>query len=191
MTTASNDVLSWTSQDPRESCLFNSWGVMYRFQTTVSASGQSVTTLWRMIRPNKEDRVAKLEWSSNGGLGRVIMGKNTQPMADLVIPDPTVNGMRFFTGPDGAQYRWRPNAQNMDILHCQLMDDIVFQLHDATGAVIALFRPTRPTRYQIGDVYGELHFFRSAGTGTVMHPPIMDSVVVTMMLYRFCAQWNL
>ncbi|KAG6890911.1 hypothetical protein C0995_000868 [Termitomyces sp. Mi166 len=180
MSTASNDILSWTSQDPRESSLFNTWGVLYRFQTSVSASGQSITTLWRTIRPNKEDRVAKLEWSSNGGLGRVIIGKNTQPMADLVIPDPSVNGMRYFTGPDGAQYRWRPNPKNHDIL-----------LQDGSGAVIALFRPTRPTRYQIGDVYGELHFFRSAGMGTVMHPPIMDTVVVTMMLYRFCAQWNL
>ncbi|KAG5341827.1 hypothetical protein C0989_007652 [Termitomyces sp. Mn162] len=175
MTTAANDVLSWTSQDPRESSLFNSWGVLYRFQvclyyfsrllptvsiylqTSVSTSGQSVTTLWRTIRPNKEDRVAKLEWSSNGGLGRVIIGKNTQPMADLVIPDPNVNGMRYFTGPDGAQYRWRPNSKNNDIL-----------LQDGSGAVIALFRPTRPTRYQIGDVYGELQFFRSAGMGTVV-----------------------
>ncbi|KAG5636515.1 hypothetical protein H0H81_007774 [Sphagnurus paluster] len=65
------------------------------------------------------------------------------------------------------------------------------QLQDVQGNVIAYFRPTRPTRYQIGDVYGELHFIRAAGTGTVMHPPIMDTVVVTSMLYRFCAQWNL
>ena len=27
-----NEVLSWTSQDPRESQLFNSWGLLYRFQ---------------------------------------------------------------------------------------------------------------------------------------------------------------
>ena len=32
---ASNDVLSWTNQDPRESVLFNSWGVLYRFQVRV------------------------------------------------------------------------------------------------------------------------------------------------------------
>ncbi|RDB22719.1 hypothetical protein Hypma_010393 [Hypsizygus marmoreus] len=174
MTTASNDVLSWTNQDPRESQLFNSWGVLYRFQTTVSPSGQSITTLWRAIRPNKEDRVAKLEWSANGGLGRVVIGKTQLPMADLVIPDPRINGVRFFSGPDGAQYRWRPSATNQDIL-----------LQDANGAVIAFFRPTRPTRYQIGDVYGELHFIRTAGAGTVMHPPIMDTVTVTAMLYRF------
>ncbi|KAG5648666.1 hypothetical protein DXG03_000012 [Asterophora parasitica] len=180
MTTPPDDILSWTNQDPRESQLFNSWGVLYRFQTSVSNSGQSVTTLWRAIRPNKEDRVARLEWSNNGGLGRVIVGKNTLPMADLVIPDPHQNGVRLFRGPDGLQYRWRPSTTNHDIL-----------LQDVSGVVIAFFRPTRPTRYQIGDVYGELQFIRSAGTGTVMHPPIMDMVVITSMLYRFCAQWNL
>jgi len=31
--------------------------------------------MWRTLRPNKEDRVAKLEWAANGGLGRVVMGK--------------------------------------------------------------------------------------------------------------------
>ena len=31
--------------------------------------------MWRAIRANKEDRVAKLEWASNGGLGRAIIGK--------------------------------------------------------------------------------------------------------------------
>jgi hypothetical protein len=86
-------------------------------------------------------------------------------------------------------------------------------LQDHNGVVIAFFRPTRQTRYQIGDVFGELHFVRTAGAGTVvriltpvilsiflmffsalsfkMHPPIMDTVTVTAMLYRFCAQWNL
>jgi hypothetical protein len=34
--------------------------------------------------------------------------------------------------------------------------------------VVAFYRPTRPTRYQIGDVYGELHFIRTAGSGTVV-----------------------
>ena len=42
------------------------------------------------------------------------------------------------------------------------------QLQDSAGNVVALFRPTRLTRYQIGDVYGELHFFRSAGAGTIV-----------------------
>jgi len=89
---APNDILSWTNQDCRESVLFNSWGVLYRFQvcsshveimeiphpitqSTVAQKGQTVTTMWRTLRPNKEDRVAKLEWSANGGLGRVVMGK--------------------------------------------------------------------------------------------------------------------
>lgn len=94
MAAASNDVLSWTNQDSRESALFNSWGVVYRFQvgynvahplvtaklisllqTTTLPNGQSLTTMWRALRPNKEDRIAKLEWAPNGGLGRVMMGK--------------------------------------------------------------------------------------------------------------------
>ncbi|CAK5263068.1 unnamed protein product [Mycena citricolor] len=176
MTSTSNDVLSWTNQDPRESILFNSWGVIYRFSTVVSATGQSVTTLYRTIRPNKEDRVAKLEWAQNGGLGRV----NTLPMADLVRADPRIQDSRVFYGPDGLQYRWRPSSNNTDIV-----------LQDHNGVIVAFFRPMRLTRYQIGDVYGELHFIRTAGSGTVTHPPIMDMVTVTAMLYRFCAAWNL
>ena len=42
------------------------------------------------------------------------------------------------------------------------------QLQDVNGVVIAFFRPSKRTRYQIGDVYGELHFIRSAGAGTVV-----------------------
>lgn len=41
----------------------------------MSTSGQSTTTLWRAVRANREDRVAKLEWASNGGLGRAVIGK--------------------------------------------------------------------------------------------------------------------
>lgn len=44
-------------------------------QTDTNGHGQSVTTLWRTIRANKEDRVAKLEWAPNGGLGRAVIGK--------------------------------------------------------------------------------------------------------------------
>ncbi|KAF8665741.1 hypothetical protein AX16_000189 [Volvariella volvacea WC 439] len=175
-----NEILSWTNQDPRESQLFNSWGVVYRFQTSVNSLGQQTTILWRAVRPNKEDKVAKLEWAPNGGLGRAIIGKNTLPMADLVRPDPRVYGVRVFNGPDGLQYRWKPHERSQDIL-----------LQDSTGATVALFRPIRPTRYQIGDVFGELHFIQSAGAGTVTHPPIMDTVTVSAMLYRFCNQWNL
>ncbi|KAG7097152.1 hypothetical protein E1B28_004530 [Marasmius oreades] len=177
---APDDILSWTNQDPRESQLFNSWGVLYRFQTVVNANGTSVTTLWRAIRATKEDRVAKLEWASNGGLGRIVMGKSTLPMADLVRVDPQISGSRVFNGPDGQLYRWRPANNGSDIL-----------LQDQNNNVLAFYRSTRPTRYQIGDVYGELHFIRSAGAGTVMHPPIMDVVTVTAMLYRFCALFNL
>ncbi len=32
MATSGNEVLSWTSQDPRQSQLFGSYGVLYRFQ---------------------------------------------------------------------------------------------------------------------------------------------------------------
>ncbi|KAG1715932.1 hypothetical protein ID866_1221 [Astraeus odoratus] len=174
------DVLSWTNQDPRESQLFNSWGIQYRFSTVVSPNGQSTTTLWRTVRANKEDRVAKLEWAANGGLGRAVIGKNAVPMSDMVRPDPRYQGARIFNAPDGLTYRWRPSSTSPDVL-----------LEDGGGTVVALFRPTRPTRYQIGDVYGELHFYRNAGTATIMHPPIMDTVTVTAMLYRFCKAFGL
>ena len=42
------------------------------------------------------------------------------------------------------------------------------QLEDSNGRTVAFFRPTRQTRYQIGDVFGELHFNRTAGAGTVV-----------------------
>jgi len=44
-------------------------------QTDSNAQGQSTTTVWRSIRANKEDRVARLEWAPGGGLGRAVMGK--------------------------------------------------------------------------------------------------------------------
>lgn len=47
----------------------------FHSKTAVSPNGASVTTLSRTIRTNKEDRVAKLEWAANGGLGRVVIGK--------------------------------------------------------------------------------------------------------------------
>ncbi|KAJ3551858.1 hypothetical protein NM688_g4464 [Phlebia brevispora] len=181
MSAGNNEVLSWTSQDPRQSQLFSSYGVLYRFQTDTNAHGQSVTTLWRTIRANKEDRVAKLEWAPNGGLGRAVIGKSTLPMADLVRIDPRVPDSRIFNGPDGYQYRWQPslNATN----------DIV--LLDQNNNVIAFYRPVRPVRYNLGDVYGELHFCRGAGAGVVMHPPLMDTVTVTAMLYRFVITFGL
>lgn len=42
------------------------------------------------------------------------------------------------------------------------------QLQDQNGNVIAFYRPVRPVRYNLGDVYGELHFCRSAGAGVVV-----------------------
>jgi hypothetical protein len=95
------------------------------------------------------------------------------------------------------------------------MSDHIFppKLQDPNNNVIAFVRPTRPTRYQgLGDVYAELHFVRSAGAGVVvcpnryfkpstnadpdrlepqMHPPLMDTVTVTAMLYRFASAFNL
>jgi len=68
--------------------------------------------MWRALRPNKEDRIAKLEWAPNGGLGRVLIGKvcmiftcrldkerraylifivqHSLRMADLARPDPSI-----------------------------------------------------------------------------------------------------
>ncbi|EIW61713.1 uncharacterized protein TRAVEDRAFT_143777 [Trametes versicolor FP-101664 SS1] len=172
---ASNEVLSWTSQDPRDSQLFGSYGVLYRFQTDRNNQGQTVTTLWRAIRANKEDRVAKLEWAPGGGLGRAVIGKSTLPMSDLVRIDPRHYNSRVFNGPDGYEYRWRQTTNTYN--------DI--ELLDQNENIIAFYRPTRPQRYNIGEVYGELHFVRNAGAGVVMHPPLMDTVTVTAMLYRW------
>ncbi|KDN50041.1 hypothetical protein RSAG8_01377, partial [Rhizoctonia solani AG-8 WAC10335] len=111
----SAQVLSWTSQDPRESSLFTThWGVLYRF-TTENAGGRMVTTLHRAIRQGREDRVAKLEWASNGGLGRAVIGRQIVPMADLVRPDGGF-GSRTFNGPDGYPYQWSPSSDNQDSL---------------------------------------------------------------------------
>ena len=40
-----DDILSWTSMDPRESQLFNSWGVLYRFQVRQSAFNRHLLRL--------------------------------------------------------------------------------------------------------------------------------------------------
>lgn len=85
------------------------------------------------------------------------------------------------------------------------------QLQDQNNNIIAFYRPIKPARYNIGDVYGELHFVRNAGAGVVvcprfcglsdiivligpshqMHPPLMDTVTVTAMLYRFVITYGL
>ncbi|KLO12834.1 hypothetical protein SCHPADRAFT_398349 [Schizopora paradoxa] len=170
-----NDVLNWTSDDPRQSHLFGPWGVVYRFQTDTN---RGTTTLLRATRTNKEDKVARLEWSSSGGLGRAVIGKVTVPMIDLVKPDPRNLAYRTFFGPDGLQYRWRPSGNGSDVV-----------LEDPYGSKIACLRPTRPTRYPIGDVHFELHFYKS--TTSVLLPPLMDTITVTAMLYRFCMAYGL
>ena len=153
-----NEVLSWTSQDPRQSALFNQWGaVVYRFHTETNSTRSGVTILWRAVRSNKEDQVARLEWAPDGGLGRATMGKNIIPMVDLVRRETRMPNSRVFNGYDGLPYRWRPSTTNQDIL-----------LIDPNNNVIAFIRITRPTRYHIGVVYAELHFVRSAGAGVVV-----------------------
>jgi hypothetical protein len=89
------------------------------------------------------------------------------------------------------------------------------QLYDANENKVAFFRPVRPTRYQLGDVYGELHFVTGQSTGTLvsqtscrwprvvllasdtvsslrpqMHPPLMDMICMTAMAYRVLVQWG-
>ncbi|CAE6440798.1 unnamed protein product [Rhizoctonia solani] len=172
-------VLSWTSQDPRESSLFTThWGVLYRFATENTA-GRMVTTLHRAIRQGREDRVAKLEWASNGGLGRAVIGRQIVPMADLVRPDGGF-GSRTFNGPDGYPYQWSPSPDNQDLL-----------LKDSRGNVIAFYRPTQVKKFNVGEVHGEMHFVTGAGAGTVLHPPLMDMVCVTALLYRLVSMYNL
>ncbi|EIN10355.1 hypothetical protein PUNSTDRAFT_99795 [Punctularia strigosozonata HHB-11173 SS5] len=176
----STDVLSWTSQDPRQSVLFNAAGIQYSFRTESNTRGVLVTSVMKQIRPGKEEKVAKLEWSNTGGLGRAVIGKFTLPMQDLVRPAANMMGARTFNGPDGHLYRWRPSANSADVV-----------LQDPNDNIIAMVRSTRPTRYQMGDVYAELHFLRNAGAGVVMHPPMMDMVIVTAMLYRFVTTFGL
>ncbi|KAN0133468.1 hypothetical protein V8E53_008636 [Lactarius tabidus] len=186
MVNSKNDVFFWTSQDPRQSLLFqlsSPWGVAYRFQIDTNPHGQSTTNLQvlRGIHSNRGDRVAKLIWAPGGGLGRVVIGRKIFPMVNLVRRDPRIPNSRVFDGPDGLQYRWRSSTNSQDIV-----------LQDPNNNVIAFIRPTRPTRFQgLGDVYAELHFIRSVGTSVVMHPPFMDLVIVTALLYRFVLAFDL
>lgn len=48
-------------------------------QTVVGPDGLSTTTLFRALRKNKEERVARLEWAPNGSLGRAQIGKVRLP----------------------------------------------------------------------------------------------------------------
>ncbi|CAA7268306.1 unnamed protein product [Cyclocybe aegerita] len=174
----SDNILLWTNQDSRESILFNFYGIAYRFQTSVLQGHPAITTMWRTIRLNKEDRIARLEWAPNGGLGRVVVGKNTLGMADLLKADLGNPGMRYFSGPDGCRYYWRHPQSSMPNL----------SMYDTMGNVVAFFRQTRQVRYQMGDVYGELHLIPVSSGSTV---PMMDMIVLTAMLNRVCAAFNL
>jgi len=180
MSQASAQVLSWTNHDPRDSILFATQGIWYQFKTESAANGQVTTTLWRTLRLNREDRVGKLEWGANGSLGRAIVGKNTTPMSDMCRIGPYGTFVRSFNGPDGHTYTWKPSASSYDVL-----------LHDGGANVIACFRPIRPKQSSHGDIYGEIFFYPSAGTGTVTHPPMMDMVVLTAMIYRYVTMYNL
>jgi len=154
---------------------------MYRFVTEANNAGTPVTTLLKVIRGNREDRIAKLEWSSNGILGRAVIGKTIVPMTDLVRHDPQSSQSRMFNGPDGLTYRWISNQNGQDII-----------LLDPRGEMIAKVRSTKPVNYPgLGNVYCELHLYRNAGAGVVMHPPLVDTVMITAMLYRHVTTYNL
>jgi hypothetical protein len=52
------------------------WIIFISFgQTVVGRDGLSTTTLFRALRKNVEESVARLEWAPNGGLGRAQIGK--------------------------------------------------------------------------------------------------------------------
>lgn len=68
---------------------------------------------------------------------------------------------------------WYVPRAIVTIMHALMM--VHSQLEDPAGNVVAFFRPTRPTRYQIGDVYGELHFLRNAGAGTIVRVLFQES----------------
>jgi len=48
------------------------------------------------------------------------------------------------------------------------------QLQDPNGHIIARLQTITPTKYNIGDVYRELHYIRSAGAGVVVS--VLDPV---------------
>jgi hypothetical protein len=89
-----------------------------------------------------------------------------------------LQGARVFSAPDGVLYRWTPSAGSRDVqvsIISSLRTLVLYlqwreKLMDPNGNVVAIYRPTRPTRYQIGDVHGELHFFPQSGACTVVRP---------------------
>lgn len=69
-------VMSWSAGNPRDSSLFTSWGVLYRFETGVERK-KTVTTIWRAISETKQERVARFEWNADGDLGRALIGESS------------------------------------------------------------------------------------------------------------------
>jgi len=174
-----NTVLSWTSTDPLRSQLFTQFGTLYRFDTS-NVNGKTITTLFRAVKQGREDRIAKLEWGANGTLGRATIGRNMVAMTDLVRPE-GAPFTRVFTGPDGYQYKWRPDPYSSEYI-----------LEDFNDNLIAAYRPIFPCKkYNIGDVHGELCFLGDGGKGTVLHPPLMDMVCLTAMLNRILNSQNM
>ena len=74
----------------------------------------------------------------------------------------------------GFPSRMRPLAERAPGHHHRLSK----QLQDQNDNVIAFFRPTRPQRYNIGEVHGELHFVRSAGAGVVVRATSLTSATM-------------
>jgi len=164
---------NWTSRDPRDSALFpSSYALTYRFITEDNC-GETITTILKGIRNNKEDRIARLEWSGGDGWGRAVMGRLSMPMADMMRREGYGEWDRLFTGPDGYIYMWTSSGNGE------------LELMDPTGTVIAYYRKVKSTlRYMGQEVCGELHIVPKDG-GVVLHPPLMDMIVITAMLYRF------
>jgi len=84
---------------------------------------------------------------------------------------------RFFLGPDGRVYTWSHTSATGECVVRQLFfirnsvyGDLrnALQLSDPNGQRIAFYRPVRPTRYHLGDVYGELHFCSGQTTGVLV-----------------------
>lgn len=83
-------VMSWSAGNPRDSSLFTSWGVLYRFETGVERK-KTVTTIWRAISETKQERVARFEWNADGDLGRALIGASSRPRVGPPTPRPSAS----------------------------------------------------------------------------------------------------
>lgn len=82
--------MSWSAGNPRDSSLFTSWGVLYRFETGVERK-KTVTTIWRAISETKQERVARFEWNADGDLGRALIGASSRPRVGPPTPRPSAS----------------------------------------------------------------------------------------------------